>query len=204
MTLNISASALTINVPEYWPFETVTNTFDSGIVFDYTPVQGGMRLRQFKNNIWQCDWFYRNDYVRGILEYQDDYPKTAWQQKLQFWTPVISQPCVSGKEIIWGASDQAVGDSLGAPCQTAGLFGQYGWQQLRFDALLPTFETPAGTFKDVLVLRYWQTWSDKPSQGAQMWFAKGLGQIKALWELNGIPTGFGMMLQSTTASGLIA
>jgi len=192
-----------INVPEYWPFETVTNTFDGGIVFDYSPVAGGMRLRQFRDSVWQCDWFYRGDAARGILEYEDDYPKTTWQQKLQFWTPIVTQPCAPGKEIIWGYQQQ-VGDALGAPCATAGVFGQYGWQQLSFDALLPTFETPAGIFKDVLVLRYWQTWSGGAPQGAQMWFAKGLGQIKALWSTNSVPTGFGMTLQSTSVKELVA
>lgn len=195
-----------IKIPDYWPWMPVTNTFDNGSVIAYrpiTPIPSGMKLRQTQNGAWQCDWFYRNDYVRGVLEYQDDYPKTKWQQKLMWWTPIVTQPCVPGKEIIWGGY-QAVGDALGAPCQTAGVFGQYGWQQLSFDSILPTFETPAGKFNDVLVLRYWQTWSGGQSNGAQLWFAKGLGQIKALWAVNGVPTGFGMTLQSTSALGLIA
>ena len=192
-----------IKIPDYWPWAPVTNVFDNGSKIDYTPIQGGMKLRQNQNGAWQCDWFYRNDIARGVLEYRDDYPKTKWQQKLQFWTTIVAQPCVYGKEIIWGG-DQAVGDALGAPCQTVGVFGQYGWQQLSFDALLPTFETPAGIFKDVLVLRYWQTWSGGPSQGAQLWFAKGLGQIKALWATNGVSTGFGMTLQSTSVKELVA
>ena len=199
-----------INVPNYWPWAPVTNVFDNGSSQIYSAVaNGGMRLRETitdpvtKIVSWQDDWFYRNDRVRGILEYEDDYPKIKWQQKLMFWTPIVTQPCVPGKEIVWGGA-QDVGDALGAPCQTAGIFGQYGWQQLSFDAILPTFETPAGIFHDVLVLRYWQTWSGKPSQGAQMWFAKGLGQIKALWATNGVPTGFGMTLQSTSATELVA
>jgi len=198
-----------VNIPDYWPWEAVTNTFDFGIAYTYTPLtlglvvgplahQDGMRLRQTLNGAWQCDWLYREDPERGVLEYGDDYPKTKAWQKLLFWTPIISQPCVLGKEIIWGGM-QEIGDSLGAPCETAGIGGQWGWQQLSYDEILPTFLTPGGLFGDVLVLRYWQAWSGGPSKGAKMWFAKGLGVIKALWMEDSKLTGFGMTLQSTTA-----
>jgi hypothetical protein len=193
----------TINVSDYWPWVPVSNVFDGGIVLSYTPTTGGMRMRQMMNGAWSYDWFYRNDPTRGVLEYEDDYPKTTWFQNLMFWTSIVAQPCVTGKEIVWGGI-QKIGDSVGAQCETVGIFGQYGWQELSFDAILPSFVTPAGTFTDVLVMRYWQSWSGQPPKGAQMWLAKGLGPIKQAWTLNGVPTGFGITLQSTSSKGLVA
>lgn len=199
-----------INIPDYWPWEAITNTFDFGIEYAYSPLiagdmmhQDGMRLRQKTDGKWQCDWFYRDDENRGLLEYKDDYPKTTTLHRLMFWTSIVSQPCVTGKEIIWGGM-QEIGDNLGAPCQTSGIGGQYGWQQLSYDELIPIFPTPAGRFHDVLVLRYWQSWGGGHPKGAQMWFAKGIGVIKALWMDDSRLTGFGMILQSTSAKEFLA
>jgi hypothetical protein len=185
-----------IDVPEYWPWAPLTNTFDNGTVHNYTQVSDGMRLRQTIKGIWDSDWFYREDLARGVLEYEDDYPKTKWFQKAMFWTSIVKQPLVPGKEIIWGHA-QKINDIIEGQCKTAGLFGQCGLQQINFDAVLPIFTISGGTFADVLVLTYWQSWGGKTSKGSQMWLAKGLGPIKQAWMSAEQLTGYSITLQST-------
>ena len=188
-----------IDVREYWPWpatgEALTNVFDGGIVQTYSAAQGGVRLRETVNGTWKDDWFYRYDTFRGVLEYEDVYPKTTALQKMMFWTPVICNICVPGKEIIWGGV-QKVGDSISGLCQTSGIGGQHGWQRVDFQDLLVSFDTPAGKFFDVLVLEYWQSWSNGLVKGAKTWFAPGMGQIRAEWTLSHAPTGYSMALQS--------
>ena len=191
------------NMRDYWPNPSygteIVNTFDNDIVQTYRsafPNDKGVELYEVIKGNWNDSWFYIIDPSRGVLEYSDWYPPTKWYN-FRLFGPVVKQPCVPGKEIIWGGN-QRVGDTIQAQCQTSGILGQFGWQRVKFDALLPTYTTPAGTFGNVLVLEYWQSWGNGGDvKGAQMWFAPGLGQIKANWTLNGKPTGFGMTLQRT-------
>ena len=189
-----------MDIKSYWPCPPagtqIVNTFDNGIVQTYSLAapDKGIRLHEVINGEWSDDWLYYFDAQRGVLEYSDWYPASKWYQFGQ----IVKQPCVTGKEIIWG-NIQQVGDTIQAQCQTYGIFGQFGWQRVKFDALLPTYTTPAGTFGNVLVLEYWQSWGNGGDvKGAVMHFAPGLGQIKAEWTLNGKLTGFGMTLQHTT------
>jgi len=184
---------------DYWPNPPpgtqIVNTFDNGIVQTYSIASPdkGIRLHEVINGTWNDDWLYYFDPSRGVLEYSDWYPATKWYQFGQ----IVKQPCAPGKEIIWG-NIQQVGDTIQGQCQTSGIFGQWGWQRVKFDAILPTYTTPAGTFGNVLVLEYWQSWGNGGDvKGATMYFAPGLGQIKVDWTLNGKPTGFGMTLQHT-------
>jgi len=184
----------------YWPNPPIgtqiVNTFDNDLVQTYQSAnpQKGVELREDIKGQWNDSWYYVLDPSRGVLEYQDNYPPSKWYQFGQ----IVKQPCVQGKEIIWG-NIQQVGDTIQAQCQTSGIFGQFGWQRVKFDALLPTYTTPAGTFGNVIVLEYWQSWGNGGDvKGATMYFAPGLGQIKVDWTLNGKLTGFGMTLQHTT------
>jgi hypothetical protein len=188
----------TFDVRTYWPQPApgvvLTNTFDAGIVNEYHRIIDGFILRQTINGVWDSDWYYRIDPDRGVLEYRDDYPKkwysTPWLPTRQVW-------CVPGKEIFWGFQ-QKFGEAMGSQCVTSGLFGQYGWQELAFYEILQDYATPAGTLKNVLVMEYWQTWSDQPPVGAKMWMAPGLGTIRAEWTRNYAPTGYSMTLQKTS------
>jgi hypothetical protein len=187
------------NARDYWPQpkpgETLTNTFSSGIVQHYTiDLNGGVRLRQYINGNWDCDWFYRIDRNGDVLEYRDDYPRKWYNLPWKYAREVV---CVPGKEIYWGGFNQPIGVPVGRQCVTSGLFGQWGLQELDFEAILPEFSTPCGTFQDVLVLTYWQQWGDGKIDGARMWLAPGLGQIRAEWMLNRKPTGYFMELLKT-------
>lgn len=196
-----------IDVTSYWPkptgSQTLVNTFDNGFVHEYSAAPGGYRLRETLNGVWQDDWFYRIDPARGVLEYADDYPKTKWFQKLMVWATVVHQPMVPGKEIVWGNKQEPI-DTIEGPCETSGIGGQCGWQRVQFKSIWPMWKTPAGMFPDVLVLEYWQTWGTGKSKGATMWFAPGMGQIQAVWEADGYPTGYGMALKSTTGQPVVA
>jgi hypothetical protein len=192
-----------INVPDYWPFpaegKRLTNTFDNGLVLEYyhdfnTPGGPGIRLHQSQYGKWQCDWLYRADPMRGVLEFGDVYPAPWWL----FWSHTKDEIMQSGKEIIWGYR-QNIGDVIQGQCAIAWPYTLWGWQMVTFLNLLPTFTVAAGTFTDVLVIQYAQSWTNaKDILGATMYLAKGLGQIKTIWETNSVPTGFGMTLQHST------
>ncbi len=192
------------NARDYWPQPhfgvTLTNTYSSGIVNEYIRVVDGIRLRQTINGKFDSDWYYRIDRTGDVLEYRDDYPKKwynyaeVWREKRQVW-------CVPGKEIYWGGFHQPIGGAVGRQCETSGLSGQWGWQELSFEAILPSFKVPAGTFKDVLVMTYWQQWGGGKIDGAKMWLAPGIGQIRAEWMLNRVPNGYWMELLETKEEG---
>jgi hypothetical protein len=189
----------------YWPKPapsvTLTNTFDASslrypqeIVQSYTRQgDGSLMLRQTINGVFDSDWYYTID-NRGVCEFRDDYPPKwytpPWQPKRQVWM-------VPGKEIFWGAYEQ-VGSPKGRQCVTSGLFGQWGWQQLAFYEILPSYVTLGGTFSNVLVMEYWQTWSDGVPVGGKMWIAPGIGQVHVEWTKNKIYTGYGMTLKNTS------
>jgi hypothetical protein len=195
----------------YWPFpgslQRRTNEYTNGISNIYTfaadtPAGGGkgICLRQFINgNQWDSDWFYRNDPVRGILEYEDDYPAPSWM----FWSKTKNCLMASCKEIIWGGTLQNVGDVIHGQCEIArgigfGPMPLYGWQQVQFIDILSTYTVTAGTFSNVLKLQYWQTWANSPnSSGAIMWLAPDIGQLRAEWTKNGVPSGYSMSLTKT-------
>jgi len=186
---------------KYWPTpgqgRTLTNTFSSEIVQTYTDeAVGNYRLRQVINGKWDCDWFYRLDPMRGVLEYRDDYPKN-WYNYLELWKKTREVWCLPGKEIFWGGPFERTGAVAAKQCVTSGPLGQYGWQEIFFNAILPTYVTKAGTFENVLVLTYWQQWGGGKIDGAKMWLAPGLGQIRAEWMLNEAPTGYWMELLET-------
>jgi hypothetical protein len=186
-----------VDIRTYWPQPApgvvIINTFDAGIINEYMRITDGIILRQTINGVWDSDWYYRIDPGRGVLEYRDDYPKKWYSPP---WLPTRQVWCVPGKEIFWGFY-QKIGDVVGSQCVTSGLFGQYGWQELEFYEILPSYTTPGGTLKNVLVMEYWQTWGDKPSVGAIMWMAPGLGAIRAEWTRDGLRTGYNMTLQNT-------
>jgi hypothetical protein len=199
----------TINVADYWPHppagKTLTNTFDAGLVLAYSQVANtpgkagpGVKLHQTQNGVWRNDWFMRYDPVRGVLEYEDDYPVVLWQPWNPGWPNVKAAVMAPGHEIIWGGAE-AVGSILQGQCEIK--FPQlYGWQRVVFNSL-HSFTCPAGTF-NVLDLTYYQSWSNTSTiVGANMYFALGLGQIYTAW-LSGVmgavnPTGYSMTLQSS-------
>jgi len=187
----------------YWPQpkqgHTITNYFSSRIIQTYTrDYYDGFRLRQRIKLKWDCDWYYRIDPIRGVLEYRDDYPPKWYNWPWQYAREVS---CVPGKEIEWGGNEQT-GTTIVRQCETSGLFGQYGSQVIIFHEIIPFYETKAGTFMEVLVLTYGQQWGGGRIDGAKMWFAPGLGQIRAEWRRNGAPTGYFMELLETR--GMVA
>jgi hypothetical protein len=170
---------MTFDVRPYWPAAHVLKTFSGDIVEEHIQ-SGNMMLRQSINGVWQFDWYYQIS--NAVYEYLDVYPGWfGWKREV--WT-------VPHREIFWGGVQEF--GTTGRQCQTSGLFGQWGWQELAFYEILPAFKVPAGTYKDVLRMEYWQTWSNKPSVGAKMWMAPGFGQIRAEWTKGGAPTGYWM------------
>jgi hypothetical protein len=201
--LMIEAEMTTFSAGRYWPQPphgvTLVNTYSDGIVNTYTSAaDGSVRLRQVINGRWDCDWYYRRDPLRGVIEYLDCYPK-RWFNRFQFWKQTREVWCVPGKEIFWGGHE-TIGTSIGRQCVTSGLLGQYGWQELSFNAILPVFKTPAGTFHNVLSMEYWQSWGNTAPIGAKMILAAGVGQIHAEWTANRVATSYSMMLQETKAT----
>ena len=192
---------LTFNFSLYWPFprknHVLTKVFEPNLIETYLQAKDGIgiELRETTKGVWTDSWFYRNDPVRGILEYGDSYPRTHWYDIYS----VVRKPCVPGKEIMWGGI-QKIGDIVSAECKTSGVFGSRGWQWVRFNEVIPTFTGVAGTFNDVVVVDYNQTWNGDKGEGARLWFAKGLGQIKAEWTRGGVPNGYGMELQYANLS----
>ena len=200
----------TINVADYWPHppagKTLTNTFDAGLVLSYSQVANtpgkagpGVKLHQTQNGVWQNDWFLRYDPVRGVLEYEDDYPPIWWQPWVPGWPNVAAKVMASGKAIVWGGVAQAVPSNLQAQCEIA-FPSLFGWQQVQFNSM-HSFTCPAGTF-EVLDLTYYQAWVNTSAiVGANMYFAPGLGQIYTAWlegtEGHIVPTGYSMTLQSS-------
>jgi hypothetical protein len=188
---------------DYWPHPAQgrvrTNRFTTGdheIVHTYNgDTRGNICLRQTIKGVFDSDWYYRSDPTRGVLEYRDDYPK-KWYNYLEVWKSKREAWCVPGKEIIWGAAE-TIGKTIAAQCVTSGLFGQWGWQHVNFDEMLPSYSTAGGTFHSVLLLTYWQQWAGGKIDGAKMWLAPGLGQIRAEWMLNHVRTGYWMELLET-------
>lgn len=190
---------------DYWPFpgslQKRINEYTNGIsnIYSFAADTKGVCLRQLIMGKWDSDWFYRNDWVRGILEYEDDYPAPKWM----FWSKTKNCRMAEGKEIIWGGPTQNVGDIIHGQCEIARGFGfgpkpLYGWQQVQFIDILPTYHLPMGKFQNVLKLQYWQTWANSPdSSGAIMWLAPDIGQIQADWTKNGAPSGYSMLLTKT-------
>jgi len=185
-----------INVADYWPIpgpgHSITKIFDNNSRAMIVPATGGGAwLEEWVNNQWTDTWHYVNS-PRGILEDYDLYPnkKTAM---------------APGKEIIWG-SHQNLGDMIQGQCKISGwglgIGDQYGWQEVKFVSLLPTFATAAGSFQNVLQIEYWQYWTSmgaaggRVSSGAKIWLDKRLGFIRQEWSKNGVPTGFSQALQS--------
>jgi len=203
---------MSFDVRSYWPFPaggaTLTNTFTGGVVLTYsavpnTPGRAGSGIRMYttQNGVWINDWFYRADPVRGILEFEDDYPPSSWWQRIIYPSGVVPRVMAPGREVIWGGT-QNFGDDIQAQAEIkGGPFGigaVWGWQQVKFTALLPSFVVPAGTFASVLQLEYWQSWTNSSTiSGAVLYLAPGLGQIKAAWTINRVPTGQFMELIST-------
>jgi len=185
-----------INVSDYWPIPSgsncITKVFDNNSSAKIVSApNGGAWLEEWVNNQWTDTWHYVNG-PRGILEDYDIYPNKTTKM-------------VPGKEIIWG-NQQNIGDVIQAQCEIAGgLLGigdQYGWQEVKFVALIPEFATAAGHFPNVLQIEYWQYWTSmgasggRISSGAKIWLAKGIGFIRQEWSKNGTPTGFAQGLQS--------
>jgi hypothetical protein len=198
----------TFNARTYWPQpgtgRKLTNTFDDGmhsdgIVQTYTRTKAGsIVLRQTINRgVWDSDWYYKIDPRQGVLEYRDDYPRKRWIDYFSFWRLNKQVWCVEGREIYWGGDGMQVATSPFRICETYGPFGQLGLQELNFYDILPMYDTPAGMFHDVLVMEYWQQWGSGKIEGAKMWMAPGVGQVRAEWSLNRVPSGYSMMIQKS-------
>lgn len=192
------------NARTYWPQpaigRTLTNTFSSGIVQTYvTTDEGSVVYRQVINGAWDSDWYYRISPTGDVLEYRDDYPRKRWLDYLWFWRKNRQVWCLDGREIYWGCDNLLTtqGVSITRPCETRGLLGQLGVQELGFYDVLPMCHTAAGLFHDVLVMEYWQQWSGGKISGAKMWMAPGIGTIAAEWSLDRKPTGYSAMIQKS-------
>lgn len=193
-----------INCAEYWPnpgsYDTITNTYTDGIVNIYsyatdTPGHAGpgVRMRQNVNGVWSFDWFYRFDPARGVLEYEDDYPKPWWL----LWGNVKAQPMISGREIVWGGN-QNLGDIVQHGCAWSFLgTTTWGWQRVQIVQIIPTYTDAGGkTHTNVLQIEYWQEWGSGATAGAVMYLAKNIGQVYTAWTSGGSPTGYSMSLIS--------
>jgi hypothetical protein len=79
------------------------------------------------------------------LEFEDDYPPSSWWQRIIYPSGVVPRVMAPGREIIWGGT-QNVGDDIQAQAEIeGGPFGigaLWGWQQVKFAALLPSFVVP--------------------------------------------------------------
>jgi hypothetical protein len=128
-----------------------------------------------KTGNFYAAWYLAVDPQLGVIEYADRYP---------FGTYVFKP----GQMVRWGTTTMNVGDTLQgvsqvdcskSPCSSNG-WGYYYSQLL---AMIPEFDTPAGTYLDVAEMGSWQSWcvdvrcSQQQVSNAVWYLAKGIGII---------------------------
>lgn len=192
-------TSIKVNIPLYWPIirtdKKIEKVFSNGIIqFLSRGVNNSTILSQHKNGIWEFNWHYRNDPKKGIIEFQNDYPKDGIKN-IAFWTGYVWPIYfLKDKEIQWGNYNQDVGpgSKISNQCMIEGpvpgfpgIGAKYGWQQVYFEDLITTFTTQSEIFYDVLQLSYYQSWDGGNINGAVLWMAPEIGIIQVQKIING-------------------
>lgn len=172
-----------IYVPDYWPLLNLGNLRR----FDYTDPTGSMppftsvfaRDRGTNSMLyidydahlnWKDTWYY-NITQEGLMEWRDDYPGGK---------KVVMSPGIG-----WGGFQDIGGDYINYPKMNP--FQSWppamakGIQICHYEQILNSYGTSYGSWLDVLVFTYMQSWDGKPGTGARYWMAKGVGPVSVQW-----------------------
>lgn len=141
-----------------------------------TPTQNplGITLTE-TSGAYYAQWQLELDPLLGVVEYADQY----------LWGTDYFK---SGQMVRWGTTTMNVGDMLQGVMQidcnkTYCTTNGWGYYYSELMAMLPTFETPAGTFYNVAKMGSYQSWcidmtcSSQQHSNAIWYLAQGIGII---------------------------
>ena len=179
-----------IFIPAYWPMWKTANTFRR---FDYTAIEDSMPpitsvfsydkgtdsmlLTDYNAKLEIQDiWYYQYRVGQGIAEWRDDYPS---QRKKVVMDGAFGSP------IMWGEYMDVGGDLIDYPKMNPFLSSPpalaSGVQIVHIEQHLDTWKNTVGTYNDVIVYTYLQSWSGHAAGGARYWAALGIGPVSLAW-----------------------
>lgn len=126
---------------------------------------------------WQDTWYMRYDFINGLMEWRDDYPKGGLFGGRK---KVVMNPGIG-----WGKW-ATIGDFYqNFPkmdlLQSNPPSFQKGTQTVIWESWTPEFTLSNGDkYEDVLIFVYQQSWGSKTT-GARYYMAKGIGPIALQW-----------------------
>jgi len=206
---------MTFNFADYWPKPSVgyLTINDFGLGADDKPYSwitwnsGDNRhffQEDYHDGKWMSTWHLDFGDRRGVVETADEYPKFSYQ----VWTSYRTTKFVSGKEILWGGT-QNVGDEFNAPCQIDPLGSTYftagtpGNQRVKFCNQYSSYTAINGKqYKNVVEIEYDQTWGSTTA-GWRAFHAKGIGIVEIKWRSNGKDVGKSFGANIVTVKGTI-
>lgn len=179
-----------IFIPAYWPmWKTVgkLRRFDYRAVdgsmapitsvFSYDAATDSMLLSDYNQYLQLQDvWYYQYRVGQGIAEWKDTYPQ---QRK------TVVMDGAFGSPIMWGEYMEVGGDLIDYPQMNPFLSSPpaiaKGIQIVHIEGHLPSWTNTVGTYDDVIVYTYLQSWSGHAAGGARYWSALGIGPVSLQW-----------------------